>query len=117
LSAKSYVTIVKNAKDIGFKVNLLYFWLLSPEFAKQRVALRVRMGGHNIPPEVIERRYYRGINNLLNLYIPIVNNWLVIDNMRVTPHLIAQGSENTEKVIINSELWNTMVNQSVSYGK
>jgi len=117
LSTRSYVSLLKTARNIGYETNLLYFWLVSPEFAKQRVASRVSEGGHNIPAEVIERRYYRGIANLFNLYIPIVNNWIVIDNMDTVPNIIAKGSEEENKMIINSELWNILLKQSKFYGK
>lgn len=35
----------------------------SKQMAKERVTLRVSKGGHNIPPDVIERRYAAGITN------------------------------------------------------
>lgn len=117
LATRSYVSLIKTARKIGYETNLLYFWLASPEFAKQRVASRVSEGGHNIPTEVIERRYYRGIANFFNLYLPIVNNWIVIDNMDTVPNIIAKGSEAEEKMVINSELWNILLTQSMVYGK
>lgn len=117
LSTRSYVSLVKLARSKGYEVNLLYFWLISPEFAKQRVAKRVSKGGHNISDEIIERRYYRGISNLLNLYVPIVDNWIVIDNMDVIPDVIAKGVEKKGKIIINSELWSIIMNQSEFYGR
>ena len=99
------------------ETNLLYFWITSPEHAKQRVASRVSEGGHAIPADVIERRYYRGIANLFNLYIPIVDNWIAIDNMDTVPNIIAKGSANEDKMIINSELWDILLKQSKFYGK
>lgn len=117
LSARSYVSLVKTAKEKGFKVTLLYFWLLSPEFAKQRVAIRVSKGGHNIPPDIIERRYYKGIYNLLNLYFPIVDRWMVIDNMNLTADVIAKGTGKEEKTILNSKLWNIILKQSSNNDK
>lgn len=117
LSTKSYVSLIKNAREIGYEANLLYFWLASPEFAKQRVASRVSEGGHSIPTEVIERRYYRDISNFYNLYLPVVNNWIVIDNMDTIPNIIAKGSAIENKTIINSELWNVLLKQSMFYGK
>lgn len=54
LSTRSYISFVKKAKEIGYEVTLLYFWLSSPEMAIERVAKRVSKGGHNIPTEVIE---------------------------------------------------------------
>ena len=117
LSTRSYVSLIKKAQTNGYNINLLYFWLISPEFAKQRVAKRVSQGGHNIPDDIVERRYYRGIGNLLNLYIPVVNNWIVIDNMEVEPNIIAKGSTTGDKLILNSELWNILLKQSSFYEK
>jgi predicted ABC-type ATPase len=111
LSTRSYVSLIKKARTNRYKITLLYFWLISPDFAKQRVAKRVRQGGHNIPDEVVERRYYRGISNLLNLYIPIIDNWTVIDNMDVKPNIIARGATKGDKMILNSELWNIFLEQ------
>lgn len=117
LATRSYVSLIKLARKAGYEISLLYFWLASPEFAKQRVAERVNSGGHNIPVEVIERRYYRGINNLLNLYIPIVDNWMIIDNMDTTADIIAKGTGQKDKAIKNSDLWTVILKQSESYGK
>jgi len=61
LATRSYLSLVKRSQSIGYKVTLLYIWLDSPKTAKERVAERVARGGHNIPEDVIERRYYRGI--------------------------------------------------------
>lgn len=117
LSTRSYVSLIKQAQTMGYNITLLYFWLISPDFAKQRVAKRVSQGGHNIPKEIIERRYYRGIANLLNLYIPIVDKWIVIDNMEVKPNIIVRGTAKGDKLILNSELWNILLQQSKFYGK
>jgi predicted ABC-type ATPase len=112
LSTKSYVSFVKKAQQIGYKVNLLYFWLSSPEMAHDRVAKRVSKGGHNIPIDVIDRRYYRGIQNLINLYIPVCDKWLVMNNVGQTSKLVAQGSTQFGEVIINTDIWNTILIQS-----
>ena len=65
LATKSYVNLVKRAHEKGYVVHVLFFWLDSIELAKMRVADRVANGGHNIPTDVIERRYYLGIRNLV----------------------------------------------------
>jgi predicted ABC-type ATPase len=80
------------------------------------VAQRVEEGGHNIPEEVIVRRYYRGIYNLMNLYIPVCNNWIVVDNGEMTPQIIAK-SGTFEKVILNNDIWESILIQSKHYGK
>lgn len=116
LSTRSYVSLVKKAQKQGYNVTLLYFWLSSPQFAIQRVAQRVEEGGHNIPEEIIVRRYYRGIHNLMNLYLPICNNWIVVDNGEMTPQIIAKSGA-FEKVILNNDIWETILIQSEHYGK
>lgn len=80
LSTRSYVKFIERAQAEGYFVTLLYFWLPTPEQAIERVATRVREGGHNIPSDVIRRRYANGIKNLTALYIPLCNYWAIYDN-------------------------------------
>ena len=80
LSTRSYVKFFDRAQAKGYFVTLLYFWLPTPEQAIERVATRVREGGHNIPSDVIRRRYANGIKNLTALYIPLCNYWAIYDN-------------------------------------
>lgn len=80
LATRSYVQLVRKAQAKGYCVQLLFFWLNSPEVAIQRVARRVAEGGHDIPKEVIKRRYYAGIRNFFDLYKDIVDSWMAVDN-------------------------------------
>lgn len=101
LSTRTYLNLIKTAKAKGFKVTLLNFWLKNPELAQLRVATRVQHGGHNIPTEVIERRYVRGINNLFNHFIHLCNVWTIFDNSNIYPELIAKGLSSHEIEIVN----------------
>ena len=94
LSTKSYQNLVLQAHEKGFYVQLLYFWLPSPEFATARVAQRVKEGGHNIPKDVIYRRYFAGIKNLFEIYMPIVDYWVIYDNITSPPQKIGYGMKN-----------------------
>lgn len=94
LSTKSYQNLVLQAHEKGFYVQLLYFWLPSPEFATARVVQRVKEGGHNIPKDVIYRRYYAGIKNLFEIYMPIVDYWVIYDNITSPPQKIGYGMKN-----------------------
>ena len=105
LSTKSYVHLIKRAKEKGYEVTLLYFWLNSYEQAKQRVAERVSKGGHHIPDETVERTYFRGIKNFFELYSPMCNDWKFIDNTEGNAHLIAEGGVGYESNIIQTKLW------------
>jgi predicted ABC-type ATPase len=71
LTSKSYKGKLLEAIENGYQVKLLFFWLPNVEMAINRVAIRVSEGGHNIPKEVIIRRYSRGILNLFKIYLPL----------------------------------------------
>lgn len=107
LSTKTYKQKLIQAKTNGFKVKLLFFWLPTIEMAINRVAVRVSEGGHNIPTEVIARRYSRGIENLFKIYIPLCDDWAVFDNSDETPELIAEGI-NSETIVAKDESWNLL---------
>ncbi|QEM06998.1 AAA family ATPase [Mucilaginibacter rubeus] len=112
LSTRSYVFLVKRARQKGYEVTLLFFWLSSPEMAMERVAKRVSKGGHNIPVDVIERRYYRGIRNLVSLYIPLCDRWFVINNMNTGSLVVARGFGSLEETIIESDIWKVILDQA-----
>ena len=93
LATRSYSELVKRAQEKGYKVTLLYFWLSSPELAVERVARRVSEGGHNIPKDVIYRRYEKGLKNLFDIFIPIVDSWMIVDNGVEPREIIAKGTK------------------------
>lgn len=113
LATRSYKLLIEKAKQLGYEVTLLYFWLHSPQQAKLRVAERVAKGGHHIDEEVIKRRYYRGINNFFKIYMPICDNWSFFDNTTGEPELIAEGGCAYETSILNEELWQNIKKQIV----
>ena len=78
LATKTYINLVRRAQKKGYWVHLIYFWLETPELAIQRVAERVSKGGHNIPIDVIRRRYKAGICNLFNLFMKEVDLWIIL---------------------------------------
>lgn len=80
LASRSYKNLIKRAKEAGYQVVLLFFWLSSPEMAEMRVAQRVASGGHDIPRDVIHRRYWSGLRNLFEIFAPIVDLWSLYDN-------------------------------------
>ena len=106
LSAKSYAILVKKAQKLGYKVNLVYIWLSSVQQAKERVARRVAEGGHNILPDVIERRYKAGLENLRDLFLPIVDTWIIFDNSEGDQHLVA-----TDQQIIDQQKYSQILHK------
>ena len=109
LAAKSYVQLIRNAHLKGYFVTLVFFWLNSPELAVERVNSRVISGGHNIPENVIRRRYRAGIKNLSELYLPISDYWLIIDNSEPPFQIIAEGFKNDSIEIHNKVIFKKIV--------
>lgn len=103
LSTRSYVHLVEKAHRQGYEVTLLYFWLKSPDQAIQRVAERVAKGGHDIPKNIIVRRYREGLENLFNLYMPVVDTWLLINNGEMPRTIIATGGKEQETIVEEQE--------------
>lgn len=105
LSTGTYRHLVNRAHAEGYQVILIFFWLPSPELAVQRVSKRVSEGGHNIPTDVIYRRYYRGLDNLFNVFMPIVDAWMIFDNSAESA-LVAHDYK-----IVNEEVFEKMKEQ------
>lgn len=105
LSTRSYVSLIKRAKEVGYTVTLLFIYLPSSEMAIQRVAERVAAGGHHIPDDVVRRRYSRAISNFFNLYVPICDSFLMIDNSEQAPVMVALGEVAGETILGDSALW------------
>jgi predicted ABC-type ATPase len=110
LSTKSYRSKIIEAKAKGYTVILLFFWLQNIELAKERVKVRVAEGGHNIEPEVIERRYQRGVKNLFNIYLPIVDGAFIFDNSEAMPVLLAEKQLNAILNIVNNSTFSILKN-------
>ncbi len=108
LSTRSYKHKILEAKERNYNVTLLFFWLKNPELAKERVKTRVLEGGHNIPEDVVERRYYKGIKNLFEIYLSIVDQVLIFDNSEGKHNLIAEMSISEELNILNETKFNEL---------
>lgn len=112
LATKSYKSKIIEAKAKGYKVKLLFFWLQNVTLACERVKTRVLEGGHNIPSETIKRRYTRGIKNLFEIYLPIVDDVMIFDNSLGLNEIIAEKYLDGELSIINIEKFNLLKNKT-----
>ncbi|MCP1252441.1 MULTISPECIES: zeta toxin family protein [Elizabethkingia] len=108
LATKTYKQKIKYAKENNYNTTLLFFWLESSELAKERVRIRVNEGGHNIPKDVIERRYLNGIKNLFDIYLEIVDQILIFDNSEGKHILIAEKSYGEDIIIYDLEKFNNL---------
>jgi len=108
LSTKSYKSKLIEAQGRGYTVTLIFFWLQSVELAKERIKVRVSEGGHNIEPNVVERRYLKGIKNLFDIYLPIVDGALIFDNSEGIPSLLARKNSDGQLDIVDNFRFNLL---------
>ncbi len=108
LAGKTYRPAIMRWRQLGFSVYLLFLWLPSEELAVERVASRVREGGHSIPENVIRRRFKRGLFNLFQVYLPCVDEAKIFDGSQLTPRKIWERTERVDSVVDASK-WEEIV--------
>ena len=91
LAGRCYLKKIEEWRTDGYVVELTFLSLATPEEAIKRVQYRVMQGGHDIPNEVIHRRFYNGLNNFEDLYRHRVDYWQHFNNSGKSPILIAEG--------------------------
>jgi predicted ABC-type ATPase len=80
LSGKTYVAMLREARERGFRVVVHYVVIGSAAQAVERVRLRVKLGGHDVPAADVVRRYERSLRHLLDDYLPLADEWGLWDN-------------------------------------
>ena len=106
LASRSYVPWISTLKQQGYSFHLLFLWLHDVDLAIHRVRERVSAGGHDVPENIIRRRYQRGVQNFFRMYQPLADTWVVYDNsVSGTSLLIARGSYNNETLAYQPALW------------
>lgn len=91
LATRSLKNIIEEAQGRSYFVTVLYFWLDSPEIAIERVRDRVKAGGHDVPENIIRRRYDKGLLYFFYEYKNLADRWMLFDNTRIPFKMIAQG--------------------------
>jgi len=107
LAGKTYVRLIRNLLAVGWRMCLVYLWLPSVEMAIERVAERVAHGGHDIPRDVIIRRYSRSLVNLLEHYAPLCSSTMCLDNSGPAPEVIFVQDEGG-RVVESQELFSVL---------
>jgi predicted ABC-type ATPase len=107
LASKTYAHLFKSLKATGYELIIVFVFLGSPEEAIKRVRQRVKEGGHNIPVDVIRRRYTRGLKNFNDIYTSIADMWTVVDNTYSTPKFVSE-MRNNKITIFEKEIWKTI---------
>ena len=80
LSSRTFAVFLRVLKAQGYAVAIYYFSLANAQLAIRRVKLRVALGGHDVPPDVVRRRFGRSLRNFFTLYAPLADEWALFDN-------------------------------------
>jgi len=102
LSGKTYIKLIKQLQSTGWNVDLIYLYLPSVEISLARVAERVKHGGHSIPKASILRRYPRSLKNLIELYSPLCDSTICLNNSNES-QLIIFTQEKGSRIVIEEQ--------------
>ena len=102
LAGRGYVKLLQRLKAEGYRIHLFFVWLPSSSLALERVAQRVRKGGHDIPASVIRRRFDAGLKNFFEIYRPLVDRWELWDGSSNPPQRIASSSDRKLRIDLES---------------
>ncbi len=105
MASRSFAPFLIDCKNNNYKINLIFLWLQTPDLALARVEDRVARGGHNIPSEIILRRYQRSIHNFLNIYSPLADDWVLYDNSSTEPTIIAEKKLHKPYAVHHKAYW------------
>lgn len=118
-SGLTYLKTIEACKAAGYETEMVFVWLDSAQTAVGRVANRVSKGGHFIPPDVIARRYTKGIYNLLGHYLPIFDNVTILNNtvrgLVGVPPIVADKKAGGEIRIYDTMAWQKMQETASSW--
>jgi predicted ABC-type ATPase len=112
LASRSFAPWLARLMANGYQSRLIFLALPAMEAATERVALRVKLGGHNIPDDVIRRRFAASLKNFFQLYRPVVSSWMLYDNsLPANPQLLAKGIGRRETVIENQAFYGRLLKE------
>jgi predicted ABC-type ATPase len=112
LAGRTFAPWLAGLVATGYSFALVYFYLPSADLAIDRVALRVRTGGHHVPAETIRRRYERGLRNFFTLYSRVASEWHLYNNERAgSPVLVASGGAGTVTRVGDAIEWERLLRE------
>ena len=91
LSGLTYMNRLKRWKAAGYRIEIVYLRISSPQLALRRIAARVKQGGHNVPRHDVLRRFTRSRNNFEKHYRLLADAWSVYDNSGRTPKVLERS--------------------------
>lgn len=114
LASRTFAPWLRALRTSGYDVQLVFLWLPSADFAIERVADRVRAGGHSVPAETVRRRYRAGLRNFFSLYAQLASAWRLYDSSGPVPRLVAEGLESRPPKVYDQDVWEVVRRQGTA---
>jgi len=99
LAGRMWANVIEEAHDAAYRVVIYFIVVRDLDLAFQRISARVAIGGHDIPPEVVERRFARSIRMFREVYAPMCDQWYVFDNSGPAAVVIARKENGGVQVL------------------
>ncbi len=100
LAGLSLARTLKEFKNVGYEISLVYVYLDSADVCIERIKSRVRAGGHFIPDDEVRRRYERSKRNFIETYKPLADSWHLYRNPTEGYELIAEGLKQSGMLVV-----------------
>lgn len=94
LSGLGMANNIRNFKKKSYEIHLTYVFVEDVKICKDRIRLRVAKGGHSVPDEDVERRFYRSMKNFNDVYKHLADKWQIFYNGLDNPIEVAAGEKN-----------------------
>jgi predicted ABC-type ATPase len=104
-AGRGHAATISACRRLGYRITLLFLWLPGADLAVARVARRVAEGGHDVPEDVVRRRYAAGLTNMVNLYLPLADVAAIYDNSDRDQQLVARRDSGKDLLIHDSDRW------------
>ena len=102
LSGRYLQKFIEDVKDKNYQITIIFLFAESPEILIERIAERVKKGGHFVPDEDVRRRFMRGKSNFWKFYKDLADKWFMYYNMKDNFQMTATGEKN--KIVVIDEI-------------
>lgn len=105
LASRTFAPFLRDLKARGYGVAIYYFSLANAQLAVRRVKLRVALGGHDVPADVVKRRFGRSLKNFFSLYAPLADEWTLFDNSSSHSAITVAAQVATHLTVTETSTW------------
>lgn len=104
LSGRYLLKLFETWRKQNYQITIVFLFVESPEILIERIAERVKKGGHFVSNEDVRRRFARGKQNFWHIYEKLTDRWFLYYNMEDNFQLVAIG-ENYKLILIDEVLF------------